>query len=137
MKKFLLNNQQKIVITTSIVGTILVVIMLVQGIQQSINISQTRSALMSELSVMLYWIPLLIPALLGLFYFSKKSALKRVLTSLSFLVYFVSLSLCYFAYFTATDALEGGLLFVILGIPVSVLVSVVLVVNTFKSNNSK
>ena len=132
MKRLLLKNQRKIVLISSIAGLILFVILLMKAIASAIRISNTNSELLSELSVMILWILLIIPSLLGLFNFAGSSAGQRLTVCILYLIYLVSNLLTYLAYFTATDALEAGIMFVILGIPVSVIVSIVLLFLSFK-----
>jgi hypothetical protein len=131
MKKTVLKLQRQIVITSSIVGIILFGIMLFQGIKIAMNLptSETR---MNEYIVMLFWIPLIIPALLGLFHFIKKSVKENLTVGISFLIYLFASLLTYYIYFQSTDALAGGFLFIILLYPVSIISSIILGAVLFK-----
>ncbi len=131
MKKILLKHQRKIVLISSIVGLVLFGIMLFQGIKTAMSFS-TPETRMDEYTVMIFWAPLIIPVLLGLFYFIKKSRKESLAIVIPFLVYLFSSLLTYYTYFQATDALEGGFLFIILLYPVSIISSIVLGIVAYK-----
>jgi len=134
MKKFLIKNQRAIVLTSSIFGVLAWLALTIQSIIIGINISPTTGDLIYEFSSILFTLPLLLPGLIGLRWFSGKSSKTSLMISIPMIAYFLFNLLCYGVYIQATDALEAGLLFVIIGIPVSVTATVIMLVKALEKN---
>ena len=131
MKQILLNNQRNIVLVSSIVGLLLFIAMLVHDTETAIRISSTSSELIQEFITMIYLVPLVIPAILGFLYLIRKSVKANIVVALSFFVYLIVNLITSLVYYKSVDALEGGLLFIIIDIPISIIISIVLGVLIF------
>jgi hypothetical protein len=110
--------------------------MLVQGIKMTMNLS-ISGAKMDQFVVMLAWIPLAIPAILGLSHFVKESVKKSMTVIVSFSMYMISSIVTYSVYFQVTDPIASGLLFIILLYPVSIFSTVILGIIMYRDREVK
>ena len=82
----------------------------------------TQEDKMYEYTTLFYHLPVLFPALIGLWVYKK--SFKSLTVLIGYIVYFLLIVLSYSSFFWAEDSLEAGLFFVILAIPYSVIFTI-------------
>jgi hypothetical protein len=118
MTSFLLSFQRAIILISSLLGlgyalwTIYGrIVFALDGIQSPIH----------ELAAIIFEVPILAPALMGLMHFQSKNTSKSKIP-LSYLVYGLLIAFIIFMRISATDALEFGLPMVLFLLPICVII---------------
>lgn len=122
MKSSLLANQKKIVFTSSIVGLLLFFLF----VFKEMTAIESNGDMDASGSRIMYWLPLIIPGILGFLYFGTSRSIKSMWVSILYIIYLLAMITTYWVYYSANDALEAGLIFVMLGIPISITISLLL-----------
>ena len=118
-------NSMRTIKLSSIFGLLFFIFHSIVQLKVAAEISPTIPDFLYELTTYLFMLPLVIPALLGLFYFSKQPHKVDKWVIISYWVYtvLVIFGALFMYLYPATDALETGLPMVLLVIPLCVAVS--------------
>lgn len=123
MTQFLLNNQRIIILISSLIGLGNAIYSIYHRIVLAFDGIQDPAR---ELSLILFELPLVLPAMLGLVYFLSKTTTKRRIPLL-YLIYGLALILIILLRAYSTDALEFGLPMVLIFLPLCVIISILLI----------
>jgi hypothetical protein len=127
MNQFLLNNQRIIILISSLIGLGNAIysiyhriVLAFDGIQDPVR----------ELSGIIFELPFVLPAILGLFYFQSRISTRGI--PILFLIYGIALILIIALRAYSTDALEFGLPMVLIFLPICITISYLLIKNMIK-----
>lgn len=114
---------------SSLAGVLFFVVYTIWHLKVGLEISTTTEDLMYEIGTMVFMVPLLVPALFGLFYFRKRPEqwTKTVFTYYALYLFALVLAICVLI-IPFDDPLARGLPMVLMILPASVILSVLLLV---------
>jgi hypothetical protein len=118
MTSFLLNNQRSIILISSLLGLGYSLHSIYERIVLAFDGIQDK---MTELSGILYDLPFLIPALMGLLHFQSKNT-SKINTPLIFSIYGLTMAVIILLKKLTTDALGFGLPMILIFLPICVII---------------
>ena len=128
MKNGLNNVRTPVIIISSLIALFYSIYSTYNQINLALSPNQEMSI---ELKSIFYNVPIIIPALLGLFYFSRKKKLSTLVIR-SYMFFLIISILILLLLFTQQDALAFGLPMLLIVSPACIIISVLLIIELFK-----
>lgn len=128
MKNFLINKQRNIIFIISLAGILITVYDIYLRIVFAFSQNQNIIAELKTLPILLL---ILMPALLGIFYFYKKD--NNFILPFSYIIYGFALILTIVTKMISTDALEEGLTMLLIVLPICFVVCIILLLQLFRN----
>ena len=128
MKNFPINIQRHIILIVSIAGLLFTAYDIYVRVVFAYSPNQNVTA---ELKTLLVLLPILIPALLGIFYFYKKDNKPAIM--FIYIIYGFALILAIVTKMISIDALEEGLTMLLIVLPICFVVCIILLLQLFRN----
>lgn len=128
MKNFPINIQRHIILIVSIAGLLFTAYDIYVRVVFAYSPNQNVTAELKTLPVLLL---ILMPALLGIFYFYKKD--NNFILPFSYIIYRFALILTIVTKMISTDALEKGLTMLLIVLPICFVVCIILLLQLFRN----